>query len=531
MGRGKGMSKRRYKQGLDRRQGMLLPERVEDYVTEENAVRAIDTYVDSLDLGELGFRNASGGLTPGQPAFSPKVLLKLFIYGFLHGVRSSRKLARECQRNLEVIWLMEGLQPGYKTIADFRKDNLEAIKATNRDFVELCQELDLFGNELVAIDGSFFRGNVSKKSIYTEKRLQKSLMRLEKQIETYLREMEQVDTAEEHEEEEESARLDEKLEKLKVRQKKNQERLTRLQENGAKQLAEVDEDARLLSKNGQSLAGYNVQTAVDEKHKLIVSCEVTQDGNDTQQLAPMAKKAQNILGTVNLEVAADAGYYNSALIKECLDANLTPYVPKPERQVQARCQGRFTRTDFHYNAELDAYICPAEQVLAHSSQSLKNGLLRHSYRSKRAICADCPFKAQCLPTKSRFRNLYRWEHEDIIEAHMQRMAEQGSIFMEKRACIVEHPFGTLKSWLGWHHFLLRSLPKVRAEMEFSMLCYNFKRVLSILGVEKFREYCQKRNQRHANLFRFPSSFSLCEAIRVANKTFLTASWSFIFSRA
>jgi transposase len=487
------LEKRQYKQGLDRKQGMLLPLRVEDYVAEDNAVRAMDIYVDSLDIEALGFSNTGGGVSAGQPAYPPGGLLKLYLYGFLQGIRSSRKLARECKRNLEVIWLLEGLQPSYKTIADFRKNNLTALKAVNKDFVLLCQELNLFGGELVALDGSHFRGNVGKKSIYTEKRLKKSLERLEKQIEAYLAELEQTDAAEGHTEEDNS-QLVEKLEHLKARQKKNQERLKKLQTSDEKQLSEVDEDARILSKNGQSVAGYNVQTVVDEKHKLLVTCAVTQDGNDTQQLAPMAKQAKQALGVSHLEVVSDAGYHNFDQIKECLDANIIPYVPEPDRNAQVKAQGRFTRDHYFYQPERDCYVCPAGEALLRHGQTVRHGQVRHCYRSQPAICANCPLKAQCLPTKTRYRSIYRWEHEEIIEAHRQRMAEQGLPKMALRACLSEHPFGTLKRWCGWNHFLLRGLPKVSAEMELWMLGYNFKRVLNILGLEKFREHCLRRAQ-------------------------------------
>lgn len=521
------MSKRRYKQGSDRQQGMLLPVRVDEYIAEDNAVRAIDVYVESLAMENLGFKNAAGGLTPGQPAFSPHALLKLYIYGFLHGVRSSRKLARECQRNLEVIWLLEGLQPGYKTIADFRKDNLAAIKATNRDFTQLCQELDLFGKELVAIDGSFFRGNVGKKNIYTEKRLQKTLKRLEQLIESHLAVMEQADAAEEADEDEDGE-LAEKLEQLKARQKKNQEKLAKLQASGEKQLAEVDEDARLLSKNGQGVAGYNVQTAVDDKHKLIVTCAVTQAGNDTEQLAPMAKRAKEILEVDHIAAVGDAGYYKFDQIKECLEAKITPYVPEPDKHARARGRGKFIRTDFQYQAESDTYLCPAGQTLVRYSQCIQKGLLRYAYRSQPALCADCSLKSQCLPAKSRFRSIYRWEHEDIIEAHRQRMAEQGRAMMEKRACLSEHPFGTLKTWYGWKHFLLRRLPKVSAEMEFAMLGYNFTRVLSILGLEQFRSHCLKRREKRLKALHFQTIFSCFEALEAWMNILLGTTRSLVY---
>jgi transposase len=272
------MEKRKYKEGQNRKQGMLLPERVDDYIGKDNVARAVDIYVDSLEIEELGFKKTAGGVQRGQPGYSPKAMLKLYLYGFIQGVRSSRKLARECERNLEVIWIISGLKPSYKAIADFQKNNLGVLKAVNKDFVKICRELDLYGGEFVSTDGSYFRGNVGKKSIYTEKRLKEGLERLEKQIETYPAEMERTDR-EEVGQEEGIPHLVEKLKKMKIRQKEKQEKLKKLKGSGKTQLAEVDEDSRLLSKNGQSVAGYNVQTAVDGKHKLLVSCAVTQDGN------------------------------------------------------------------------------------------------------------------------------------------------------------------------------------------------------------------------------------------------------------
>ena len=483
--------KRNYKQGIDRQQGMLLPIRVEEYISEDNTVRAVDVYVDSLDLEQLGFINAAGGLTAGQPAYPPGGLLKLYLYGFMQGIRSSRKLAKECQRNLEVIWLMTGLQPSYKTIADFRKNNLTGIKAVNLDFVQLCQELKLFGNELVALDGSYFRGNVGKKSIYSEERLQKTLSRLEKHIAAYLTEMEQLDTVE-ADQADPPQRFTEKLEQLRKRQQAHQTRLTQLQASGQKQWAEVDPDARLLAKNGQSVAGYNVQTAVDAKHKLLVTCEVTQDGNDTQQLAPMAKQAQQTLGVSTLEAVADAGYFNFAHIKACQDAGITPYLPEPNKKAKNANQGKYTRDDFQYHAETDTYRCPANQTLIRYSQNVQRGKLYWAYRSLPPVCADCSLKSSCLPVTKKFRSLYRWEHEAEIEVYRQRMTEQGPAKMALRACLAEHPFGTLKRWCGWNHFLLRGLQKVCAELQLWMLGYNFKRVLNILGLNTFREYCLQR---------------------------------------
>jgi transposase len=474
------MSKRRYKEGIDRQQSYLLPPKLDEYVSEDNPVRVIDVYVDSLDLEGLGFKNTAGELSAGQPAFPPKALLKLYLYGYLHRVRSSRRLEQECQRNLEVIWLMEGLRPGYKTIADFRKDNLEALKAVNRDFVQLCKELDLFGGELVSLDGSFFRGNVGKKRIFTEQRLKKGLEQIEKHISKYLQALDQSDA-----EEAEPGRTDpkpdlqEKLAQLRERQREQQLRLLKLQASGEKQLAEVDEDARLLHKNGQTVAGYNVEAAVDAKNKLFVVAEATQEGNDEQQLEPLAKAAKAELERKQLEpeeeeaqtepesqpfaVTADAGFFNAQQIKNCVEAGIIPYVPEPEKTNQASLQGRFVRDDFSYCADTNSYTCPAGEELRYK-------------------------KTHTTP----YRQVTRWEHEDVIDAHRQRMAEKGREMMHQRACLSEHPFGTLKLSSGWTHFLLRGLNKVQAELSLMMWSYNFKRVLNILGLEALRTYCLQR---------------------------------------
>lgn len=504
------MSKRRYKEGIDRQQAFLLPSRVDEYVTEDNPVRALDMYVDSLDLGRLGFKNTTGELTPGQPAYPPNSMLKLYLYGYLHGVRSSRKLARECCCNLEVIWLVQGLRPGYKSIADFRKDNLAAVKAVNRDFVQLCKELDLFGRELVSIDGSFFRGNVSKKNIYTQERLLKTLARIEQHIAKYLQALEEADAAESHlrdEGGESQASLQAKLEQLRARQRKHQARLQQMQESGEKQLAEVDEDARLLNKNRQTVAGYNVEAVVDAKHKLFVVAEAIQDGNDEQQLEPLAKAAQAQLQGKPPElqeteaeadnrpfaVTADAGFFNAQQIKNCVEAGITPYVPIPEKTRQASQQGRFAREDFSYSPDTNCYTCPAGKELKYKTTQNRRGKRTYQYASLASVCAQCPLKQQCLPAKTPYRQVTRWEHEDVIDAHRQRMAEEGRKMMHQRACLSEHPFGTLKLWCGWTHFLLRGLNKVRAELSLMMLSYNFKRVLNILGLEAFRAYCLQRD--------------------------------------
>lgn len=486
------MRQRPYKQGTARQQGYLLPPSIEEYVSEENAVRAIDSYVESLDLQQLGFQNTSSALTPGQPAYAPQGILKLYLYGYLHRVRSSRRLEAECQRNLEVIWLVEGLRPSYKTIADFRKDNLQALKHVNQDFVQLCKELDLFGAELVGIDGSFFRGNVAKDRIYTSERLQRALAYVEQEIADYLAQLDQADQQEGALGQEQTA-LAQKLDQLRERQQKRAKQLQDLQASGATQIAEVDPDARRLSKPGQgTIAGYNVQTAVDAKHKLLVVGEVTQDGNDERQLAPVALAAKAVLGVKTLDTVQDQGYFNGDQIKTCLDNGITPYVPEPEKQGEVKQQGRFPRRVFHYDAAADCYHCPGGKVLPHTSNLQQADRRIGCYHAAAQDCAACPLQRQCITAKTPYRTVTRWEHEAVVEAHRDRMVKEGAAKMALRKTLCEHPFGTLKLWCGWTHFLLRGLDKVRAEFSLLMVCYNFKRVLSIIGLAAFRVYCAMR---------------------------------------
>jgi transposase len=491
------MSKRRYKSGVDRQQGYLLPPAVDEYVASNNPVRAIDTYVESLDLAALKFTHTSETVTPGQPAYPPKGMLKLYLYGYLNRTRSSRRLEAECRRNLEVIWLVNGLTPSFKAIAAFRSNNLQALKAVNRDFVQLCKELELFGGELVGIDGSFFRGNVAKSSIFTAERLQHSLECVDADIERYMAEMVAADEAgEAGEVRTADPALAEKLTKLRARQAQRSAQLQALAESGATQIAEVDADARLLSKRGQSLAGYNVQTAVDAKHKLIVVGAVVQDGNDFHQLEPMAKAAKAELEVEELVAIEDSGYFNQQQILNCEASGITPYVPEPDKQALARKEKRFVRDAFSYEEDGNLYRCPAGRELHFSATQRKGEKVMLLYRSSEPVCAACPLKGQCLPKKTLHRSISRWEHEGDLSTHRQRMAQKGKEMMALRAQLCEHPFGTLKHWCGWQHFLLRGLEKVRAEFSLLMLAYNFKRVLSILGLTQFRAYCLLRRFRN-----------------------------------
>lgn len=487
------MTFRLYKTGIDRQQVMLLPPSLDEYVSETNAVRAIDAYVESIDLGQLGFQHASGSCTAGQPPYHPGRLLKLYLWGYLNRIRSSRRLELETYRNLEVIWLVQQLHPTYKTIADFRKENPSALKAVYKDFLQVCRELELFGGELVGIDSAFLEGDASRASIYTEKRLKKLLERLDTDISAYLETLDRHDV-QDTPVSNDDGQLTEKLAALQARQRECQGLLDTLEDSTQTQVSCTDEDARLLSKKTDKgpTAGYNVQCAVDDKHTLIVACDVVSDGNDQHQLAPLATQAKENLEVEHLKAAADAGYYTQEGIKACLDAGITPYVAIPDKNSAVRKQGRFTRDEFQYDADTDSYQCPGEKSLVFWGTTQKKGKTMHRYGSRAAECQGCPLKERCLPEKTPYRQISRWEHEAVVEAHQQRMDDEGGTYMRKRAGLAEHPFGTLKLWCGWTHFLVRGLKKVRGEWSLLVTCYNFKRVLNLIGVDAFRTYCAQR---------------------------------------
>lgn len=486
---------RRYKQGTARSQFALLPPRIEDYVGEDNTVRAIDAYVETLDLDALGFRNAGGELAPGQPAFPPGALLKLYIFGYINRVHSSRRLARECRRNLEAIWLVEGLVPGYRTIAEFRKINGPALKAACKDFVALCKELDLLGGEVVALDGAFFNASASDASVVTKTRLEKDLKQLELDIDAYCQGLDARDQQESGAAADlgTAGALDAKLAKLKARQARKQAQIKHLEDSGETQLSRTDPDARALRKAGQQTVGYNVESTVDAKHKLIVHHEVTNAGNDAEQLARQATAAKEVLGVDSLIAVADAGFYSEAQLAACAQANITTYVAIPDKHQAITAEGRLSGAQFHYIPGADVYVCPGGEVLRPQGKPAPiHGVLRQRYTRPARACQGCPLKGICLPEKTGRRQIYRSEHAPVAEAHRRRMAEEGTERMRQRASLVEHPFGTLKRWFGWDHFLVRGFEKVRGEMSLMVLGYNLTRVINILGLQAFRDYCAQR---------------------------------------
>lgn len=494
------MTNRTFKAGISRDQASFLPPRLEDYVASDNPVRAIEAFVAALDLEQLGFRHAGSGSGAGQPPYDPADLLKLYLYGYTNRVRSSRNLEREAGRNLEVIWLMRGLVPGYRTIAKFRQDNWKALKAANREFVLLARELGLVGGQVVAIDGAFFDGNASKASIKTQRKLAKKLAEIEQEIEAYGAALEANDRTEAERpsagpQDGEGAGggdVAQKVAALMAKRPSLQADLARLEESGQTQLSRTDADARLLSKNGQVVAGYNVQIAVDDRHKLIVTSEVVNDGNDTGQLHPMAKAAKEELGVETLTALADTGYYTGNALKACEEDGIVAYVPQAKRTARLEAQDRISHEAFVYDGEANIYRCPAGRLLNPTRGRKTNGnRIEIRYVSRKSDCDACALRSRCLSAKAETRTVYRWEHEAVLDRHRVRM-QDANAQMRRRAELAEHPFGTLKCRAGYRHFLVRGFDKVRGEWSLMALCYNFSRVLSILGLDSLIAYLASR---------------------------------------
>jgi transposase len=462
--------------------------------------------VGSLDLKALGFCHAGGGGGgPGQPAYDPSDHLKLYLYGYTNQVRSSRRLEREAGRNVEVMWLLRGLRPGYRAIAGFRRTNAAALKAVNRAFVMLAQDLDLIGGTLVAIDGAFFHGNASKASIKTRKRLERELAAIDAGIEAYAEALEANDTSEQSGDEGTDANagdgndggndggnggngtVADEIAALKAKRARIEADIERLESSGGTQLSTTDGDARLLAKSGQTIAGYNVQYVIDDKHKLIVESEVVNDGNDTGQLHAMAAAAKAALGAETLTALADAGYFNGETLKACEDDAITAYVPLPNRDSRMTAEGRFSLQAFTWDAERDAYRCPNGALLEPSGRKQQRGKTYICYNSKQADCAACPLRTRCLSAKGVRRTINRWTEEAVLERHRARMLDKDSKrIMRRRSGLAEHPFGTIKCRAGYRHFLVRGFEKVRGEWSLMALCYNFTRVLNIIGLDRLR---------------------------------------------
>ena len=469
---------KRFVEGQDRRQGVLLPEFLDDWVSEENPVRAIDVFVEALELGSLGFEGVEPAAT-GRPGYHPGLLLKLYVYGYLNQVASSRRLEREAGRNVELMWLTGRLAPDFKTIADFRKDNGPAIRAACRRFVELCRKLELFTLQVAAIDGSKFKAVNARDRNFTRAKLKKRIDQVEASIERYLAALETADRQEGELAKAKSERLAEKIARLRDRMAALEALGPALEAAPDQQLSLTDPDARAMATSGRGsgIVGYNVQIAVEAEHHLIVAHEVTNVGHDRSQLANMAGQAKAAMGAEALDVLADRGYFDGEEVLACQGLGVTPYVPKPLTS-GAKADGRFGKQDFVYEPDEDAYRCPARRLLRRHMTTVEKGQTLHRYWDL-ASCQSCALKPQCTP--SPMRRVTRWEHEAVIDA-MQARLDRKPDAMRIRRATVEHPFGTLKAWMGATHFKTKTLAKVRTEMSLQVLAYNLKRVIELIGV-------------------------------------------------
>jgi transposase len=470
---------KRFIEGEDRTQTVLLPACLDDYIAEDNPVRAVDAFVEELDLKVLGFAGADPAVT-GRPAYHPAVLLKLYIYGYLNRVPSSRRLEREAQRNVELMWLTGRLTPDFKTIADFRRANGEGIRAVCRRFVQLCRELKLFTQAIVAIDSSKFKAVNSRDRNFTPNKVDRRQQQIEESIRRYLEALETADRTQPVEVEAKTERLREKIETLRGQMRRMDAIREQLKSTPDEQISETDPDARSMisQAKGTGVVGYNVQAAVDAKHHLIVTHEVTNEGSDRAQLSKMATAARDEMGKTKMEAVADRGYFNSNEIKATLEAGITPLVPKPMTS-NAKAEGRFSKGDFIYLQKDDEYQCPAGQRAIHRFSREEGGLMVRTYWS--SACPGCPMRKQC--TTSNYRRIRRWQHEHLLEA-MQRRLDRKPEAMLLRRRTIEHVFGTLKHWMGSTHFLTRGLAHVSTEMSLYVLAYNLKRVIKLLGMPK-----------------------------------------------
>ena len=468
---------KRFIEGKDRRQLTLLPECLDDYIGEGNPVRVVDVFIDEIDLQSLGFSGVDPAAT-GRPAYHPAVLLKLYIYGYLNRIQSSRRLEREAQRNVELMWLTGRLAPDFKTIADFRRKNGLGIRNVCKRFVAMCRQLKIFSQAIVAVDGSKFKAVNSRDRNVTPNKIDRRQEQIEQSIQRYLEALEAADRTQPVEAEVKTDRLQEKIGKLReqMRQLDGMKEQLKSAPDGQISLSDPDARSMISQAKGSGLVGYNVQTAVDAEHHLIVAHEVTNIGNDRAQLSKMARTAREAIGHQNLQAFADRGYFNGPEIKACEDAGIAVFVPKPMTS-NAKANGRFDKADFIYNAQDDEYQCPAGERAIHRFNTVEKGLSLQIYWP--SACPQCPIKQQC--TTSSYRRIRRWEHEEVLEQVQQRLDRKPDA-MTLRRRTVEHVFGTLKHWMGSTHFLTRTLEHVSTEMSLHVLAYNLKRLISMLGI-------------------------------------------------
>lgn len=464
-------------QGEARHQTTLFPEALDDYITEENPIRVIDAFVDSISLTNLGFKTLPADT--GRPGYHPSMMLKLFIYGYLNRIQSSRRLEREAGRNVELMWLLERLSPDFKTIADFRKDNSRGIKNTCRTFIDLCRQMNMFTDTVVAIDGSKFKAVNNSKKNYTPSKLKFHVDRFEKHLAEYLKQLDEVDKNESKTVDD--SPINDKITWLKKRLVKLKAMEEKVNKHPEKQVSTTDPDSRLMKTKGMSrLVCYNVQSAVDSKHHLIVAHEVT-NKTDRGQLCRMGIQAQATLKEKKITVIADKGYYSGVDIKDCQDNGMAVIVPKGDTSGSEK-KGIFNRSLFKYDDDRDVYICPANKEMTYRFSGIEKGLTMKRYFLDIMTCRACHLKSNCSKGKQQ-RRIARWEHQGKIDRMEDLKASlPNSMLIRKQT--VEHPFGTIKSWMGATHFLTKRFKNVRTEMNLHVLAYNLTRMIKIKGTQE-----------------------------------------------
>ena len=475
---------KRFIEGENRFQSTLFPESLEDYIAEDNAIRIVDAFVNKLDLKELGFEGAEPSAT-GRPGYQPAVMLKIYIYGYLNRIHSSRRLERESHRNVELIWLTGRLMPCFKSIAEFRRDNRQAIRRVCLEFVGVCRELELYSATLVAIDGSKFKAVNSRDKNFTRKSVKLRIKKTQANIDRYLAKLDAVDKEEPEIAEVTATELKKKIASMEAKMDELQGYQAEVEAHPDKQVSVTDPDSRSMKKaGGGSTVGYNVQTAVDSKHHLIAAHEVTNASSDRSQLSSMAGKASEALDAKDLMVLADPGYYKGEEIVDCYESGITALVPKVDTSGK-RGKGQYTRSAFIYDAKEDEYVCPARERLRYRCTTEDKGKQLRVYWTNQ--CGSCALKAKC--TSGKERRIKHWEKEHILEK-ADALLKENPDAMRQRKRLVEHPYGTIKHWMGSTHFLMKRLPNVQAEMSLHVLAYNMRRAINILGTEKIIQQLQ-----------------------------------------
>ena len=479
-----------YITGEDRNQIILFPESIDEYVSDNNSIRIIDEYIKQLDLEILGFNRAVNP-SLGRPPYHPKDMLKLYLYGYLNRIRSSRRLEQEAIRNLEIIWLIRKLKPDFKTIADFRKDNKKALKKVFRDFTKLCDEWELFGKELVAIDGSKFRACNSKKNNYNSKKLERHLKYLDERIESYMQELDHHDITEASLEKPDVNTITERIQQLKDRKEKYESYQRKLKQSGENEISTTDPDSRLMANHNNVEVSYNVQTTVDAKHKLIADFKVIQKPNDLGELDNMALRAKKLFGNKTFEVLADKGYYQAKDLKKCTENGITVYITK-QTYANGTKDPAFYSDQFKYDPTKNVYLCPAGKELHYYRDRKKDGkIIGYEYRND-AACKKCEFKERCTKAK-KGRTICRHADQDFLD-RIDSQTKRNIKKYKLRQMIVEHPFGTIKRGWGAYYFLTKRKVSVSTEISLSFLAYNFKRAINILGTEEILRRLRQRRK-------------------------------------